>query len=530
MGDVERAAREAMFRQNGWWRDEPLQALLDRWAARTPHEPALLHAGGAISFAELQGKVGAFAAGLHALGIGPGDAVAVQLPNIAEFVIAHFAIARCRAAMQTVHMPYGPAEIGPLLRHSGAKAAIVLGKFKDASPASMFLGLRHDAPALRDVIAVGAPAEGALNFNEVAASVDVPPTGSVATDPYLLLYTSGTTSSPKGVRVTHNHFLSNARLCADQFGLGPDDRMMCAAPFTHLYGLYSLNLAFSSGATSCLLPVFTPPDFVAALKSYQPTALLAGPAHIAACLQNNLLKPEDVAELKFAVLSGSAVPPQLSAAFEQLMPKGKVMQAWGMTELQFGACSRHEDSPAQRFESIGRATPGTELRVVSPEGAALPPGEVGELQIRGCSLFNGYLDNPAANENIMAPGGWFRTGDLATIDADGYVRLAGRTKELINRGGIKFNPVDVEVALAAHPAVADIAIVPMPDPVLGEKACAVVVLRPGQVVTLAELTAWLDKAGIAKLKWPERLEVVNEMPLTPTRKIMKGALAKRLFG
>ena len=200
-----------------------------------------------------------------------------------------------------------------------------------------------------------------------------------------------------------------------------------------------------------------------------------------------------------------------------------------MTELQFGACSRRGDSREIRFGGIGRATPGTELRIADAAGAAMPHAAEGELQVRGCSVFSGYVRNPEATRAGFTADGWFRTGDLAVMDVAGNVRLTGRLKELINRGAIKINPVDVEIAIAAHPAVAQVAIAPMPDAVLGERACCFIVPREGQAMDLDALRAYLGAQGIAKLLWPERLELVAEMPMTPTRKIQKAELVRQLL-
>jgi len=257
--------------------------------------------------------------------------------------------------------------------------------------------------------------------------------------------------------------------------------------------------------------------------------LFGGPAHIAPCLQQKLFDSVDLSRLRVAVLSGSTVPPSLSAAFERKLPNGKVLQAWGMTELQFGACSRPGDSSAVRFETIGRATPGTELRVADPGGAPLAPGEVGELHVRGCSLFGGYERNPEANQASLLDDGWFRTGDLARMDEFGNVQLSGRTKELINRGGVKFNPVDMEAALSAHPAILQVAIAPVPDPELGERACCFVILRDGESLTFDALKVFLEQTQFAKFTWPESLVVVPDMPVTPTRKIIKSELVTRYW-
>jgi cyclohexanecarboxylate-CoA ligase len=212
-----------------------------------------------------------------------------------------------------------------------------------------------------------------------------------------------------------------------------------------------------------------------------------------------------------------------------MLPNGKVQQAWGMTELQFGACSRINDSAEIRFGTIGRATPGTELRVTDAEGRVLPPDETGELQVRGCSLFSGYVRNAEATATAFTADGWFRTGDLAAMDAAGNVQLRGRTKELINRGGIKINPSDLEAAIATHPAVADVAIAPVPDGVLGERAACFVTLNQGAAFDFEALKNFLAEKQFAKFTWPEQLEIVTDMPMTPTRKIMKSELVRRFL-
>jgi cyclohexanecarboxylate-CoA ligase len=481
-----------------------------------------------LSYAAFGADVASFAAGLAERGIRRGDVVVVHLPNVPEFLIAWLAINAIGAVMQTVHMPYGVRELEHLIAHGGAKAAIALAHAKDRSPAGEIASLRNRVPALQLVISVGDDIN-TVNFSKLLerGRDKRPPARANADDPFLLLYTSGTTSSPKGVSVTFNHFLSNARLCAAEFGVRPDDRILCLAPYTHLYGLYALELGFAVGATACLLDFFTPAGFVETLKRTKPTVLIAGPAHIAPCLQQKLFAELDLSALRFAVLSGSTVPATLSAAFEELLPHGRVVQAWGMTELQFGACSRPSDSRTVRFETIGRATPGTELRVADSEDRVLPRGEIGELQLRGCSLFSDYLRNPDVSRVAFSPDGWFRTGDLASMDEEGNVLLRGRTKELINRGGVKFNPIDMEIAIAGHPSVTQVAIAPMPDEVLGKRASCFVVLKNGASLSFDELKAFLAERKFAKFAWPEQLAIVPDMPVTPTRKVMKAELVNR---
>src|SRR5262245_26590797 len=516
----------AYFRAQGWWRDETLRDWLERHGAAD--RAAVRTFDDALTYSDFAARVSAFAAGLADAGITRGDIVAVHLPNVPEFLIAWLAINELGAIMQTVHVPYGVRETEHLLGHSGAKACLAPAKLRDRSPALDIVSLRGRLPHLRLAIPVGGA--GAESFTDIMARGERAarrPTPVQATDPFMQLYTSGTTSSPKAVRVTFNHFLSNARMCAAELGITGEDRILCLAPYTHLYGLYTVQLGLATGATTCLLDLFTPPGFVRALQTFRPTILFAGPAHVAPCLQQNLFEGVDFSGLRIAVVTGSTVPASLSAAFEALLPDGKVLQAWGMTELQFGACSRPSDAREIRFETIGRATPGTELRGADAGGRALPHGETGELQVRGCSLFSGYEKNEEINKSSFTADAWFRTGDLASMDAQGNVRLRGRTKELINRGGVKFNPIDMEIAIAGHPAVANVAIAPLPDEVLTERAACFVILKPGASLSFDELKAFLAERKFAKFTWPEHRAVVAEMPMTPTRKVMKADLVQQ---
>jgi non-ribosomal peptide synthetase component E (peptide arylation enzyme) len=285
-----------------------------------------------------------------------------------------------------------------------------------------------------------------------------------------------------------------------------------------------------------LLPAFAPDAFAACVERERATRIFAAPAHLAATLAGGFIERHDFSSVKSVCLSGSAVSPLLARQVEEALHRrsgttaARTIQLWGMTELQAGAYSRPGDESALRHGSAGRASPGTELRVVDAEGRPLPPGAEGQLQVRGPSVFAGYLDNPQASAAAFAPEGWFNTGDTARLSEQGHLTLTGRITETINRGGVKFNPLDVELLLEQHPAVERCAMVPVADAVLGERACLVVVARTGQSPTLPALTAWLAEKGVAKFKWPERLELIDAMPLTPTQKIMRARLAERLRG
>jgi len=423
-------------------------------------------------------------------GIGAGDVVAMQLPNTLEFLLVHLAAARLGAVLCTLHVPYRGAEIETILAHSGAKLF-----FTSAYPFSELLGatpLPHEHPQ------------------------------PDARDAFVLLYTSGTTASPKAVQHPFRTLLGNSRMGAREHRLTADSRVLCAAPLSHLYGLYSLHCAWSVGACTVLLPAFKPEELATAVQRDRPTALWCGPAHLAACRNAGLFDSHDWSSLRLAIVSGSLVPPALMHYFADKLPGCAVTQLWGMTELQAGLYTRPADGIEVAATSAGRPSPGTQVRLSTD----------GELQVRGPLAFSGYYRNDDATRAAFTEDGWFRTGDLAEQrgahsepHSDPVYAITGRSKELINRGGVKFHPADVEALLDGHPKILQSAIVPMPDAVLGEKACAFVTLRPGSgEPTLAELCEYLLGKHIAKNKLPERLVVISEMPLTPTRKIIKSKL------
>ncbi len=515
------------FVAKGWWRSETLGDLLARHATERPDHPAVIVGDDVISYAELAGRVEGLAGGLLALGIGRGDVVAVQLPNIAVYLVSFLAITAIGGVMSTLHMPYRETEIRALLGHNRARMVICLAATPGYQAAQTMLGLKPELPALEHVVVLGEAVAGTTPFAEVA-NATLPPGGidnpPVAADPFLLLYTSGTTDAPKGVPLSYQNMLANARAAAPEHGIDADDVILSAAPLSHLLGLYCPHVALSVGATVLLLPTFSPPALAATIEAGRATVLLTAPAHVAACLGTGLFEQHDVSSLKLAIMSGTTCPPDLVRALADKLGEKAVCQLWGMTELQAGTFTRPDEGLEVAASSAGRACPGNEIRVVGEDGSELPAGQVGELQVRGASIFPGYLDNDGANAEAFTSDSWFRSGDLASIDAAGNLSLSGRSKDLIDRGGVKFNPLDIERLLDAHPAIAQSAIAPVPDERLGERACAYVVLAGDETVTLEDLAAYLEAQNVAKNKWPERLEIIAEMPLTPTRKIIKGKL------
>ena len=512
-----------------FWRDETLRDWIEGHVQQSPQHVAVLGPGVSWTYADLHARALALATRLRSLGIARGDIVAAQLPNCAEFILTYLATGYAGAILQTLHMPYRGSEIEFLLKHSGAKAVVCMAQGKDFQPAQAILAMQPRLPQLKHVLAVGGNApDGALAFDAKtdAATLDERPQSS---DDFVLLYTSGTVSAPKGVPTPYRKFLANARLSARELEIGSSSILLSAAPFTHLYGLFSTNLALAVGATIALLPVFSPPALAQAIDTFRPTQLFTAPAHMTACLQAGLLNEERLRSLRFLQISGSACPPELAQAIQAMMPNSKVVQLWGMSEMQAGAYHRPSDPLEIRMTRAGRASPGTQLRVLLDD-MPLPPDEEGELQVRGCSVFDRYLANDEATSGAFTQDGWFRTGDLARMDAQGNICITGRLKEVINRGGVKFNPADIEALIDQHPSVQQCAIAALPDPIMGERACCFAVLKPGASLSLGDIRAWMTTHEIGKTKWPERLEIVTEMPLTPTRKIKKADLVKGLQG
>lgn len=518
------------FRAEGYWNDDTMVTYIDRWARETPDKVALAASDREITYAEWRQASLKFANALLDLGLSRGDVIAIQYPNHPEYLIAFIGISMMGGVMCTMHMPYREGEMAPLMNHGRAKAVIcVEGSSKYDAPATME-GLKKQVPSLEHIIVVGKAGPGHHAFSELMASearpIADPPK---ANDPCVLCFTSGTSASPKGVVHTNQILSANARIYPQTIELVADDRVMVAPPFTHVFGLTCAMLPLYKGATNVLMSLFTPELYADRLINGKPSVVFCAPAHIAATIKAGLLDDVDLSSIRDVVIAGSVCPPAVAADLERRLPNGRAGQLFGMTETVLIMQTPLDAPPEVRHTSTGRKTAGIEVRIARPEdGREMPTGEEGELQLHGYSVFPGYLNNEEANAIAFTDDGFFRTGDLATIDADGNVVITGRVKDVINRGGIKINPTDVENFLQAHSAIVLAAIVPFPDEILGERICAIVTLSPGASITFEEMTAYLAENGVAKMRWPERLEIVDEMPLTPTRKIQKGELAKRI--
>ena len=512
----------------GHWNADTVTGWLQKWAKDTPDAIAIRTAEGSeTSYSDLDSASLRLANALLELGIRRGDVVAIQLPNTPDFMVVYFAVTRIGAVLSTLHMPYRGGEMEPLLRHASARAVVCAPATDSYDAPATMRELCGRVDTLEHVIVTGAEApDGTLALQALvdggtSTVIANPP---VASDPAILCFTSGTSAAPKAVVHAYHTLLGNNRIAAKLYGMTSDDVVLGGPPFTHAFGICVLNFTLMAGATALLMPAFSPPSLMDLIETGRPSVLFVAPAHIAACQKAGLLDRHDLSSVRIATISGSACPPEVAHALENALPNGSVGQMWGMTECFMGLHTPFDGPAAIRCESLGSTTPSFEARMVSPEGAILPDGEEAELEIRGCSVIAGYFNNDEANRTAFTGDGWFRTGDLARRDGDGTIRITGRVKDVINRGGIKINPTDIEAVIDSHPAVLMSAIAPVPDGILGEKACVYIELQGDSSITLEEICRWLETQSVAKMKWPEKLVVVDRMPLTPTRKIIKGAL------
>ena len=519
------------FRSAGYWNDDTLSTYIEKWAKETPKKTAIVAPDHELTYAEWHSASLKFANALLDLGLKRGDVIAIQYPNTPEFLIAYIGIALMGGVMCTLHMPYRAGEMAPLMNHGNTKAVICWqGDEKYDAPQTME-GLKTQVPTLEHIIVVGEPNNGQHNFKTLIETANPSPIKDppIASDPCILCFTSGTSASPKGVVRTYETLTANARIYSPTIELSADDRVMVAPPFTHVFGLTCATLALCWGSTNILMSLFTPELYTDRLINAKPSILFSAPAHVAASIKAGLLDDVDLSSLKEVIIAGSVCPPEVAADLERRMPNGRSGQLFGMTETILIMQTPLNERPEIRHSSTGRKTEGINFRIVNPlDDTEVAVGEEGELLLSGYAIMAGYLNNEAANEAAFTSDGFFRSGDLATCDADGNVIITGRVKDVINRGGIKINPTDIENILQAHPSIVLAALVPMHDDVLGERICVFITLAPNASITFDQMTNYLEENGIAKMRWPERLEIIEEMPMTPTRKIQKGELIKLL--
>ncbi|MCZ4353750.1 class I adenylate-forming enzyme family protein [Roseovarius aestuarii] len=506
---------------------ESLLEALIYWAEVQPDALAVeTDDHGALTYAELLETAQNLASGFLSRGLKPGDRVAIQLPSSPEFVAAYFACQISGCVLTTFHMPYRQEELRPLVNFGKPKAVLTTQVGKYDGPATMER-LAQETGFLDHIIVVGGtPAKGQIAFCDLLDEGKTGPSANPALPnaETTLCFTSGTSSAPKAVCRKQDVWTEVSRLFSGMLSLTSEDRVMIAPPLSHVFGLSCAGNAIYVGATIVPIPMFSPETYVKYLTELAPTVVYSAPAHLAATLKSGALERTPPVSVRDVIVGGSICPPKIAAEFEAHLPNGRVGNLFGMTEMSLATQTDPTDPPEIRHATVGKLAKCLNVRIVAADGSILPVGEEGEMQLSGYSVLTEYYENPVANESSFTEDGWFKTGDLATLDEAGNIMITGRSKDIINRGSIKINPSDIESLIDAHPLVVQSALVPMPDPVLGERICAYAVLKPGETLELPELCAFLDELKIAKMRWPERLEILDEMPMTPTRKIIKPVL------
>ena len=504
-----------------------LAVILQETAAASPDRPAVVYAGGQLSYAELDALSSRLAAGLESAGIGPGDLVGLQLPNIPQFLIAYFGILKAGAVVVPLNVLLKPPEIAFHLSDSGVKLLITWeGILGDAVKGA-------EAAGVSTVYAVGHAAQAAgpadpvrvLPFEHLLA---VPADGYLLaprelTDTAVVVYTSGTTGRPKGAMLTHIQLYMNADIPGRLFGVRPDDVVITVLPLFHVFGLSSiLNVCVRFGCTMSLIPRFDPTAVLTAIQRDGITIFEGVPTMFIALLEHPDLDSYDVSSLRVAISGGASIPAPVLDAFEKRFGV-LILEGYGMTETA-STTTFNISETERRVYSVGKPIWGTQTQVWDSEGRPLPPGKdhIGEVVTRGLHVMKGYLNAPDATASVFS-GDWLHTGDLGYFDEDGFLFIVGRQKELIIRGGYNVYPREIEDVLHAHPAVAEAAVIGIPHERLGEEVMAVVTVRDGAAVTEAELDAYC-RERIAAYKYPRRFEFRAQLPKNSLGKVLKDEL------
>ena len=517
------------FVAQGLWLDRTLHDYFDETAARLPTSIALVEGEKRVSFARWQEDAARLAAGLLRLGIGKGDIVSVQLPNWYEMCLLQIALSRIGAVIQPMHMVYREREIESMLRFCDSRAVILPGEYRGFDHAGAVRAVRAKLPDLELVIT--ARGDGDLRFDELlrgepAASGDCPVVS--ADDVFYLNFTSGTEGNPKGFLHTHNTLLSVLKRFADlqrQYDPGSDaDVVLANSPMSHSFGHLSTYQVLLRGIRMVLVERFDAGETLKIIARDRVTSVSGTPAHLIGLLHHPTFASTDTSSVKSVGVGGAQCPPQLMADIERHF-RVSIGNTYGMGENIVHTRTSPGDPPDVIRDTVGKPVPGAELKIFADDHASeLAVGEVGEIAFRGPTLFLGYYKNPERTRETRNDEGWFFTGDLGFVDDRGYLHLAGRKKDMINRGGSKIYPKEVEDLLHSHPAVLRAAVVGMPDYRLGERVCAYVELQPGASLDLDEVKLFLSEQRVMRYKIPERLEIVDALPMTPTGKVKKDPL------
>ena len=489
-----------------------LATTLVNTASSYPDRPAVVLDDHVLRYRDLDDLSARVASWLRGRGIGAADRVGLMAPNVPEFVELYYGILRAGAIVVPMNPQFKSREVEYYLSDSGAALALIWhGVAEQAAQGAKSAGT--------DLVIVE-PTELA----DMLAGVDPAPAVAdrASSDTAVILYTSGTTGQPKGAELTHANLHSNVEVTRTTLlGLAAEDVVLGALPLFHSFGqTVGMGCAVASGACLTLLPRFDPVRALEIIKRDQVTVLMGVPTMYAAILHSAGGSAGDVASLRLCVSGGAAMPVELMRAFEKQFGC-MILEGYGLSETSPVASFNHPDRE-RKPGTIGQAIAGVEMRVQSDEGDPLPPGQIGEIAIRGDDVMKGYWRRPEDTAQAMA-GGWFRTGDLGRMDPEGYFSIVDRKKDMIIRGGLNIYPREIEEVLYEHPAVAEAAVIGVPNELLGEEVAAVVTLKPGASADPGELRAHV-KSQLAAYKYPRHVWIVDELPHGGSGKILKRAI------
>lgn len=519
------------------WQGLTLNDYLERAVRERGDGMAFVHvnSGRRVTYAELGRTVDALARAFVRLGIKKGDVVSIQMPNWPELVFVVFALSKIGAVANPINPVFRGREVSYILRFSESVGVVIPTQVKGFNFVSMIQEMRSDLPSLRHVFVIDRDApEGTISLarmiEEASAAADL---GDVPVeyrpgpdDVAILMYTSGTTADPKGVVQKHSAMVFAGVGCASALGLGeaPDEAHLIIPSFATSFGMYgNMFPAIFNQATVVAVDAFNPEETLRIIEREKVTHVALVPAMLMALLAVENISQYDLGSLRTLLYAGAVCPVDVAkTAIERF--RCRLATIYAMTECAPCCGTDRDDPPEVVCATVGHAYGGTEVQVIDDDERPAGVGEPGEILVRGPGLFSGYLRKPELTAEAMTADGWYHTGDLGWLDENGDVHIAGRKKDVINRGGSKISAREIEDLIFAHPDVSDATVIGMPDPKLGERSCAYVVLKPGRQMTLESIVAFLQGKGLATYKLPERLEVVDGLPYTPSGKVQKFAL------
>jgi cyclohexanecarboxylate-CoA ligase len=498
--------------------------LVRRRAELTPDQPMLLDAADRrLTFGEFAGRAERVAAGLHALAVGPGTRVTWQLPTRIESVLIAMALARLGAVQNPIIHLYREREVGAVLRQSAPEYYVVPGQWKDRDFGAMAQTLAGALPSPPEIVVVQ---DEDLPDGDPSSLPDPPTDGDAVRWIY---YTSGTTSEPKGVQHTDKTLMAGGLGLAVALDMQPDDIGSMAFPFSHIAGPDYLFMMFAAGFPAVLIETFVPANAMEVFRRHNVTMIGGGTAFYSMFLTEQRKTPGQKFIPTLRQISGGGAPKPAELYWAVQKEIGvPLLHGYGMTEVPMIAQGSPHDSDDQLAHTEGAPVRGTEIRIVKDDGTVAGPNEEGEVRVKGAIVCRGYTD-PAATKAGFDDDGWFRTGDLGVLRADGHVALTGRLKDVIIRKGENISAKELEDLLFAHPKVADVAVIGLSDPERGERVCAVVELSEvGELFTFDEMVGHLEGAGIMTQKIPEQLEIVDKLPRNETlNKVLKYKLREQ---